>query len=81
MHCDKEFKESAEERFHPDPTTEEREGGEGEMCEAREAHRERERKGEREGKRKTGQRVRPRSSAYPLCGSLAFHVVFRLIGN
>lgn len=76
MHCDKEFKESAEERFHPDPTTEEREGGgRGDVRGERGAQR------EREGKRKTGQRVRPRSSAYPLCGSLAFHVVFRLIGN
>lgn len=94
MHCDKEFKESAEERFHPDPslTTEEarEEAREGrktakENARAREAHthgkREREREREGEGERKTGQRVRPRSSAYPLCGSLAFHVVFRLIGN
>lgn len=47
MHCDKEFKESAEERFHPDPslTTEERErerGGRGEevMCEGRKAAKE-----------------------------------------
>jgi len=53
MHCDKEFKESAEERFHPDPslTTEERE-----TDRESERRREREREGgrEREGERERG---------------------------
>lgn len=66
MHCDKEFKESAEERFHPDPslTTEEREGRKTakENARAREAHiqRESEREGEKERPReKERKRERP----------------------
>jgi len=60
MHCDKEFKESAEERFHPDPslTTEERET-DREREEEREREKGREREGERERRGGGGGRERP----------------------
>lgn len=63
MHCDKEFKESAEERFHPDPSlmTRERErerrvrgGKQRKRTRAREAHREREKEKGGEGRERPG---------------------------